>query len=289
MRKTLAVGLVLAMVFAAGLMAPPTIGAARSRPPATLWYSEQFVFHSKAVGRDFLIQIARPHTPQAAKAPALYLLDGDEAFGAVAAMAGAFGEFGDTGPAYVIGIAYPARTAETWLALRQHDYVHNNRAKAPLGEAGYGEGAAFERFLTQELRPAIEARYPVDPNHAAVAGHALGGLFVTHMLLNTPGAFDTWLIASPSIWAEPGLLQAAAAFQTHRPAKVFIGVGSREEAQFPGAKMVGNARALADRLRDHASGADAAFWEIPDENHGTMQPAFFSRALRFAFPAPQRP
>lgn len=263
------------------LAALPSVSAA---PAATIWYSEEFVLHSKSVGRDFLIQVARPHKPQPGKVPAVYLLDGDEAFGEVADMEGSFGEFGDAAPAYVIGIAYPERAYADWIRLREHDFLHVAGARLGPRTAGFGEGGRFQDFLLKELRPAIEARYPVDPKRTVLIGHSFGGLFAAHVLLNTPKAFQTYLIASPSLWAEPGLLDKAAAFRAPDPVKVFIGVGSKEEAQFAGAGMVTKARALADRLRSHPSNAEVGFYEVEGENHGTSAPALYARGLQFALP-----
>ena len=267
-----------------GLLWLAPASAEPSHPAATIWYSEQFIVHSRFVGRDFLIQVARPHKPPPAKVAAIYVLDGDTRFGEVADMAGEFADTGDIAPAYVIGIAYPDQTAETWRTLREHDYLH-------VG----GEGARFQKFITQELRPLIEARYPVAADRAILLGHSYGGLFALHVLLNDPGAFWTYLIGSPSIYAEPGLLDQAAvfkagAFKVGAPVRVFLGVGAKEEAQAPADHLVTNVETLAARLKDHASGAEVELWEAPDESHVTMVPGFLSRALRLALgvagPAP---
>jgi uncharacterized protein len=267
-------------------LAPALADPRPQNPAAAIWYSEQFIVHSRFVGRDFLIQVARPHKPPSAKVPAIYVLDGDTRFGEVADMAGEFADTGDITPAYVIGIAYPDQTAETWRTLREHDYLHVARSGSQAEAAGFGEGAKFQRFISEELRPLIEARYPVAAERAILLGHSFGGLFALHVLLNDPGAFATYLIGSPSIWAEPGLLDQAAAFKAGAPVRVFLGVGAREEAQVPAYHLVTNVEALAARLKDHASGAEVELWEAPEETHVTMVPAFISRALRFALGPP---
>jgi predicted alpha/beta superfamily hydrolase len=69
--------------------------------------------------------------------------------------------------------------------------------------------------------------------------------------------------------------------------RVFIGVGSKEEAQFgESLRMVKNAEDLAVSLRGHASGADVSFIEFEGQTHGTVIPAFFSQALQFVLPLP---
>jgi predicted alpha/beta superfamily hydrolase len=210
--------------------APPA-GFAQAAKPATIWYSEQFIVHSKNVGRDLLIEIARPIRPHAGKFPAIYLLDGNSLFGEVADMVVTNGYFGDTADAYVVGIGYPAPTIGQWLSLRNHDLIHVRGPDNSKTAIGSGEGAKFEKFLLEEVRPLIGRRYSVNAHRAILAGHSFGGLFTLHVLLNDLGAFNDYLICSPSIWAEPRLLEKASDFHASMTLKVFIGLGSKEETQ----------------------------------------------------------
>jgi hypothetical protein len=189
-----------------------------------------FTVHSKSLERDFLIQVARPSKPLAGKVPAIYLLDGNSLFGEVADMVTSYGYFGDTAPAYVVGIGYPGPDFSQWLSLRNRDLLHVHLPDAVKVAAGSGDGAKFQKFLQQELRPMIERRYPIDPHRSILAGHSFGGLFTLHLLLNNPEAFNDYLICSPAIWAEPQLLQKASAFHTPEPLKVFIGIGQRKRS-----------------------------------------------------------
>jgi predicted alpha/beta superfamily hydrolase len=263
-------------------------------PLATVWYSEEFVIHSKFVGRDFLIQVGRPDKPPSGKIPALYLLDGSTTFPEIANWEGQYAARGMTAPAYVVGIAYPARDRAVWRELRDREFRHTPRRSPPPGyaEVANAEGGKFQDFLLKELRPVIEARYPVDPAHSILAGHSAGGLFVTHVLLNAPGAFDTYVIGSPAIVTETALLDQAAAFHAPSPLRVFIGVGSKEEDEGPPAapKGVTVAKLLAARLGAPGSGVTVSYFEVPDEGHIGMMATFYSRALRFALPpAPPKP
>ena len=255
--------------------------------PATVWYSEQFTVHSKSLERDFLIQVARPSKSLAGKVPAIYLLDGNSLFGEVADMVTSYGYFGDTAPAYVVGIGYPGQDFSQWLSLRNRDLLHVHLPDDVKVAAGSGDGAKFQKFLQQELRPMIERRYPIDPHRSILAGHSFGGLFTLHVLLNNPEAFNDYLICSPAIWAEPQLLQKASAFHAPEPLKVFIGIGSKEEEQFgEGSRMVKNAQELAARLRDHASGAEVSFTDFEDQTHGTVIAGCLSEGFRIMLPAP---
>jgi ferri-bacillibactin esterase len=254
--------------------------------PATLWYSEEFTVHSKIVGRDFLIQVAKPVKPQAAKVPVIYTLDGNTLFSEVAGMATSYGYFNDSAPAYVVGIGYPAADFAQWLSLRNLDLVHVHLPATNDALKGTGDGAQFQKFLQEELRPLIATRYPVDDRHAILLGHSFGGLFALHVLLNDPGAFSDYILCSPAVWAEPPLLEKASAFHSPDALKVFIGVGSKEEQQFgEQIGMVKNARDLATRLKDHASSVDVRFIEFDGQTHGTVIPGCLSDGLQFMLPS----
>jgi predicted alpha/beta superfamily hydrolase len=270
---------------APSVLAQTTLSAPSVKPAAELWYSEQFVVHSKNVGRDFLIQVAKPSSLAAgAKAPAIYLTDGNAAFGIAAGIAQASASSNAMAPAFIVGIGYPTQTRQDWQNFRGRDLTF---AKVPPVDANdhdvTGEAAKFQRFIGEELRPLIEARYPV--NRALLAGHSYGGLFALHILLNTPKAFDGYLIGSPSIWAEPGLLEKAASFRAPEKIPVFISVGAKEAQQNdPVFHMVSNYQTLVARLGDHASNLDLHTWLVPDENHTTVRPAFLQRAMELVLP-----
>ena len=265
--------------------APPSLVV---KPAAEIWYSEQFIAHSAIVGRDFLIQVAKPPLQDGAeKAPAIYILDGNSSFGLAAnimqgSVAGAI-----MAPAYVIGVGYPSQTRKDWQALRSRDLTFVPVAPTePADHELTGEAMKFQRFLTEELRPLIEARYPID--RALLAGHSYGGLFAAHVLLNDPRAFDGYLIGSPSLWAEPALLEKAATFRAPNRVPVFIAVGAKEAQQNDAVyHMVRNMTALAARLADHPSNLDIKAWVVPEENHTTVRPAFLARAMPFVLPPPE--
>ena len=180
---------------------------------------------------------------------------------------------------------YPGDELSQWLTLRNHDLVHVHIPDNVTVAAGSGEGAKFEKFLLEELRPLIERRYPVDAHRSIIAGHSFGGLFALHVVLNNPAAFDDYVICSPSIWAEPQLLEKASAFHTSLPLKAAIGIGSKEEQQFgEGMRMVKNAKDLAARLADHASGVEVKFNEFEGQTHGTAIPECLSTGLQFMLP-----
>ena len=126
--------------------------------PAEIWYTEQFTVHSQSLGRDFLIQVAKPVKPQSGKVPVTYLLDGNSLFGEVAGLAEASGYFGPTA-AYVVGIGNPDQDYGQWLALRAQDFLSTplppalpqSPVTAPIKSAADSAGGAgFQKFLLQD-------------------------------------------------------------------------------------------------------------------------------------------
>src|SRR3546814_1175271 len=70
-----------------------------------------------------------------------------------------------------------------------------------IGSERNGGADALLAFLIETLRPEIAARYPqTDGAEQILFGHSLGGLFAAHALLTRPGAFDAFLVSSPSLY-----------------------------------------------------------------------------------------
>jgi uncharacterized protein len=294
MRLVVSVVCTAVVVLSAGLSPNSAFAQdATDAKPATIWYSEQFIVHSKSLERDFLIQVAKPLKPQASKVPVIYVLDGNSLFPAVASMMQGYGGFGHSAPAYVVGIGYPDQTLEQWFSLRTHDLlsgpVPDYVKEVPdsfKAAAASGNGAGFAKFLRQELRPMIGRRYPVDPHQSILAGHSLGASFASHVLLHDSGAFDDYLLCSPSIWTEPQLLDKASTFHAASPLKVFIGAGTKEDEDFVEGHMLPNAHELVARLRNHASAVDVSLVEFEGKNHGTSLPDCISQGIRTLLPSP---
>jgi hypothetical protein len=64
-----------------------------------------------------------------------------------------------------------------------------------------GGSATFRRFLAQEVKPWVQARYRTS-GRDAVIGESLAGLFVVETLFEAPALFDDYVAVSPSLWWE---------------------------------------------------------------------------------------
>lgn len=262
--------------------------AAAAPPPvqrAELWNTEQFVIHSKILGRDLLVQVVKPLMPVEGKVPAVYMLDGNlyTSF-AMNPMMGAFA--GEYAPAYFIGVGYAEQSPLHWYRQRNTDLIHAAGVAMDdpmLKGVRSGGGALFQRFLVDELRNAVESRYPIDPGRTVLSGISLGGLFTTRVLLDEPGAFGAYLIGSPSIWAEPGLIARARVARLRSGTKIYVSAGGAEDKD-----QLASERALATALRENSSGVAVTEWIVPNDGHVGFAPAFFDQALKTVLP-PSRP
>ena len=202
--------------------------------------AQQLVVHSARLQRDYVVVVsAPPPGPLTAghKLPAIYALDGG--YGVAGPIAQMMAWAFMMSPAYVVSIGYPDGHA----ADRDTDLLH--RATVRDGATIGGGGAAFEAFLESDLRPWLEARYPLDPNRAILFGHSYGGLFAANVLADAPTSFAGYVIASPSVFADPQLLaRLPAAAPKGGGRRVYVAVGGGETAN----DMVGDAKRIGAAL-----------------------------------------
>jgi hypothetical protein len=243
--------------------------------PAETILSQQFILHSEHAGRDYLIQVAFPipGLPTATAkdvetmfpkrdAAAIYVLDGGTDFGLFAARRDVF----------TIGITQFGTTLQELYEARPRDFMHVRDPRLPKS----GEGAKFAAFVTEELKPFIEARFPVNPQKAILAGQSLGGLFALHVLADTPDAFWGYLICTPSVGYDAVVVdkvrEAALAGKGQR---VFFG----HDVPTPADKPFFDRTYAA--LTPLGGGLVVKRRAFPDEDHGSVGAVFASTSTRW--------
>jgi predicted alpha/beta superfamily hydrolase len=233
--------LVLACAGPGAATADPTLKVVSEGPyqPAA---TRQFVLHSERLGHDILAVVSSP-PPSAVltpgqKLPAIYALDSGYGIAGPVAQMMVWGAA--MSPAYVISIGYPdGKPFERDRDLLHHQTVRDG---ATIG----GGGAAFQAFLTDELRPFLEARFPLDPGRAILFGHSYGGLFAANVLATAPNAFFGYIIASPSTPADPQVIPRLATTVPNGAApRVFVAAGEKEDDLLEGTRKI--AAALSAR------------------------------------------
>ena len=226
--------------------------------------------------------------------PVLYLHDGQNVFDGESA--GAEWMVDETAQRLALqgAIEPPIIVAVDSTPSRMLDYapsrmtVPAERTGTGRAEALGGGAAAYGRFLAEELKPLIDARYRTRPDRAstAVGGSSLGGLVSLWLALHRAETFGAALVVSPSVWWDQGFalrdLQAAAALPAPRP-RLWLDMGARE-----GAEAIPAARQLRQALMTRGwDGATLAYVEDPAGSHDEASwAARVEGMLRFLFPRP---
>lgn len=232
---------------------------------------------SETMDRDYLIEVTAPGRPPVLpgqKAAVIYALD--SGWGVAGPSGWLLGGAGGMLPAYVVTIGYPAGAPST----RTADLLFRPGTRPDGTVAQGGKAEAFTTFLLEELRPLIEARYPVDPARFVLIGHSLGGIYTANLLANHPDAFAGYLIASPSVWADPDIVDRLTALRpTDVRPRVYVAYGELE-ADY----MVAGGQSVAAALSADPSRFDLKVQPFAGEAHITYYPALMSAALPFLLP-----
>lgn len=281
MRKTLTLltcCLALGVATAAVADDAPTLRVV-SEGPGTLFRADptvQFVVRSERANQDFLVQVTPPGSQPwlpSQKAAVAYVLDGG--FGIVAPAVAYVGGTRAMLPAYVVTIAYPPGRRGS----RERDMLFADAIRPDGSQAKGGGGEAFMAFLVHELRPFIEARYPVDPAKSVLAGDSLAGLFTANVLARRPDAFSGYLIGSPSVWADPDIVDRLDRVTgTASPPRVFVAYGQVETPH-----MVRDGRRLA-RAVSRNRALKGREHVVPDADHRSAFPELMARGLAYLLP-----
>lgn len=284
--------------------------------------AEYFDLESNVVGDAFRIFVAKPpFVPRDRVCPTIYAADGNAAFPLVTSIQRALAWGSEAPAAYVFGIGYPTERGYLEAAAkRNRDYAPTEGgeyARAILGVNAAAGAAAFLRFIREELKPALQERYAIDPSDATFFGSSLGGLFGAWTLLTEPTTFRRYVLASPAIsWNDEEVWrweEAYAARNTDLCATVFLSAGSLEApkpARENALQIAANNPLLRPRIEAMIAWMDAHGWPrtselatefaaklrsrryasldvraqvLPEETHLSVPPAIVSRGLRYVF------
>lgn len=199
------------------------------------------------------------------KYPVIYLLDGsaDEDFIHIVGLVQylTFPWIDVLPKSIVVGIA---------TVDRRRDFTFPTRNKKDLKDyPTTGKSAAFMRFIEQDLQPYVEKTYRTN-GQKTIIGQSLGGLFAMEVLLKKPALFNTYIIASPSLWWDdeslvaqaPGLLKQPS---SATPANVFVALGNEgPEMKKATESLVGILRATPAKV------GRIEYVPFPEETHATI-------------------
>ncbi len=268
--------------------------------PTVVRGAESFLLKAAHIDQTFQIDVLAPPGVAKKPLPVIYVTDSSYGFGLVAQVVQLMQVSRELPRVMVVGIGYPAMyDAKAIRGLRFREFcpteaksyverVRREMAGEIPDDIRPGGAGAFLSFINDELKPLIEARYPVDAKDQTLAGMSLGGLFSLFALFKAPAAFQRVVALSPSIWwDERAILGHEADFAKEAkdlPVNLFASIGALEEAAYPPARMVSNLYEFDAALRGRKyPGLRFAMEVFPQETHNSVYAGSFSRGLRTVF------
>lgn len=271
------IALILALLHSSACASKPD-----PAPPAPavkpIIIGEQRIVQSVALGdaREINIWLPPSYAQFDRRYPVLYLIDGalDQDFHHIAGLA----QYGALSWSFeeliVVGVETKDRRAElTWRstdAAEIRDFPTN------------GDSAAFRKFLTDEVKPLIEANYRTN-GEDALMGESLAGLFVAESFLKHPGTADRYIAISPSLWWDFGSLGKEARGRLDDYPKgertFYLAIANEKGVMREGALSI-----IAALKKEEPKGVAWTFSDRPDLEHATIYHREALDALEWTFP-----
>ena len=213
------------------------LGAAAAPLPYQLDGTEVRDIHSASLKRDYQLLVALPESYGSSQRryPVLFVTDANYAFPVARAIASRLAKHAGMEEVIVVGLSYAKgdtpgysrRRDYTPSTPRSQTYTSDMPGRAPA----FGEAGAYGRFIAAEVFPVIAAQYRADMRRKAFVGHSYGSLLGLEILLTEPATFEHYILGSPSLWFDRGVLfareQAYARARRDLPASVYFGIGAR--------------------------------------------------------------
>lgn len=278
---------------------------------------EEHFIQSSLIAQTFKIKVLQPisRTDASERFPVLYATDSDHFFGAFASMASELQGLGETPRFILVGIGYQNSGASELLrwrdfathAIREpHRGILEQVARSPLCEGvadlntimATTDARQFLQFITEELMPFIDARYPTLANDNNYFGYSAGALFGLYALFARPHTFRRYILGSPASsykGKDFGLELAQEFVKSKRAmdAKLYMAVGELEEFKkgHEYLELVTGYYRLTKFLKQSAiPGLDLSARVFPGETHATAWTLAFNHGLKTLFgPADEVP
>ena len=230
-------------------------------------------FPSRVLGnrRDLVVWLPPGMDGRKRRHPVVYFQDGQNLFDPLTAFLGQAWHAGETAAALIRAgeIEPPIMVGIYNTGFARMDEYAPTRGKFSGwdGEPCRSRGLArrYVRFMAEEVKPFIDARYPTlpDPADTAIAGSSMGGLVALYAALWQPRVFGAAGVLSPSAWWDDGAPMRFVEKLRKKPAvRIWLDTGTAE----PGWE---NSRLLHDALsaRGWRDGEDLHYREIEGAEH----------------------
>lgn len=277
--------------------APPA--SAVPAPAYVLEHTEVRDIRAAALQRDYQLYVALPDSYREGgkRYPLLVVADANYASPLTRSIASRLHKHAGMEETIVVGLSYAKGDAGTYS--RRRDYTPSKPRKGsylsdmPGRAPAFGEAAAYGRFVTQEVLPYLARHYRADMTRKIFAGHSYGSLLGLQIMLEAPRSFEHYILGSPSLWFDAGILfereQDYAARHKDLPASVFFGIGGLETLA-PGkqrsrseedADMVADLREFEGLLgKRRYPNLKTQVKVFADEDHASVFPLVLTHGLR---------
>jgi len=249
-------------------MAPRT-----DSPDGTLRLHRRFPSRVLGNQRDVVVWLPPGMDGRKRRHPVVYFQDGQNLFDPLTAFLGQAWHAGRTAaelirageiePPIMVGIY------NTGFA-RMDEYAPTRGEFAGWeGEKCHSRGRArrYARFVVEEVKPFIDARYPTRPEreHTAIAGSSMGALAAFYVALWHPRVFGAAGLLSPSVWWDDHApVRFVRSMRKKPPVRLWLDTGTAE----PGWENAGLLRtALIDRGWREGEGGDLHYLEAAGAEH----------------------
>lgn len=270
----------------------PTEGA-----PYVLKGTQVWTVPDPVSGRDYEVFVSLPasyETSPTRHYPVLYVTDADYAFPIIRQIARRVNLDGPVIEEFIlVGLSYSRGDSGTMS--RNRDYTPTPNGPRSAGDRVHGQGAAYQTYLKTQALPFIEDRFRADPSRRFLLGHSYGGLLGAQILFTDPAMFHGYILGSPSFWYDKRHIMTMEAdyARAHRdlPVEVFMYIGAHEvpgssRRNTTGNNMVGDVHAMERALKARGyPGLRVQSVVLEDEDHLTVAPVGFTRALMAVLPA----
>lgn len=271
----------LLRLLVAGLLLAAVPGLAQPGDGTPIVIGQTYHITSRALAADRVVNVWTPpsYAEGDRRYPVLYVIDGGLAqdFHHISGLAQLGALSWLTQEMVVVGIETVDRRRELAFPVERDAALRREYPTA-------GESAAFRRYLVEEVKPFVAARYRTS-DEDAVLGESLAGLFIVETFLKAPASFDTYIAMDPSLWWDDGRLaeEATQLLSRHgpEPHRLWLSIGRETLAQ----------PQHADRLRAALRTRPTAVLAFrdeprPDLTHATIYHPTTWDALQALYPRP---
>jgi len=173
----------------------------RSETPKPITIGKSYTLKSDITGQSHEVNVWTPPNMDSEKTyPILYVIDGglDQDFHYIAGLAQLSTISGRFETPIVVGIRTSNRYYQLTAKMTDSRYLPWN---GPDDKAEMGGADDFHRFVTEELSPFIENKYPHNERRILI-GESLAGYYIMREFLRYPDSFTDYIAISPSLWLD---------------------------------------------------------------------------------------